>query len=332
MATIRDIARYAGVSVSTASLALNGDKRVRPATRERIVDAATSLDYHPMRAARSLSSGRTYSLQILNPVSDTELSSGFFTRFARGVHDLAREHRYSVALSILDNESEAGEILEHLILERWTDGVILMNPSENGGTLEQLLSAKFPHVVLGRSPKQGSPSVDNDNVQVACDATQHLLERGYAPILFLNGAANYTFTQDRVAGFREAHQNANVEAREELIRFIGGSAEATQQEVNHLLAAGIHFRSVLTVSDAQAVGAMHALIAQGLGVPAQVAVVGMNNDDITEYTHPRLSSIELNACDLGKEAAAILLEAIETTELKAVRRIVPHHLVLRESS
>ncbi|HZJ10770.1 MAG TPA: LacI family DNA-binding transcriptional regulator, partial [Trueperaceae bacterium] len=100
MSTIRDIARMAGVSVSTASLALNGDPRVRPETRERVVDSATSLDYHPLRAARSLSSGRTWAIQLLNPGIDGSLSSGFFARFVRGMHDAARDHGYSVTLSV----------------------------------------------------------------------------------------------------------------------------------------------------------------------------------------------------------------------------------------
>lgn len=332
MPTIRDIATKAGVAVSTASLALNGDGRVRPTTRERVLEAARALEYHPMRAARVLSTGRTYAFHILNPTVDAALSTGFFTRFVRGVHDLAKEHRYSVALSILDDEVEAGVVLERLVLERWADGVILMNPSENEALLAKLSKRRFPHVVLGRGAREDVPSVDNDNVQVACDAAAHLLERHGGPVLLLNGPKHHTFTRDRECGFSKAHAATGAPVDDRLIRFIPGTAERAGREVARLLREGPRFRSILAVNDAQAVGAMHALASEGLRIPDDVAVVGMNNDDIAAYTSPRLTSVELSAQELGRQAATLLLNCLETGRIVAERRLVPHRLVLRESS
>lgn len=332
MSTIRDIAKRAGVAVSTASLALNGDKRVRNETRERILKAAQELNYHPMRAARSLSSGRTWSFQLLNPVTPAALSSGFFTRFAQGIHDIARENRYTVALSILDDESEAQQVLDRFIFERWSDGIILMNPTDNAALLERLRETQFPHVLLGRCPHGEALSVDNDNMHVGLDATLHLLRGGARPLLFLNGPARQTFTDERAEGYRRAHQQLAHPVDANLMRFIPGSADAARQEVTRLLADGVTFRGVLAASDAQALGAMRALHEHGLEIPKDVAVMGMNNDDVAEFTSPTLSSVELNAYELGRSAASLLLEAVEEGSLVKKRHLVSHHLVLREST
>lgn len=327
MSTIRDIARQAGVAVSTASLALNGDARVRSETRQRVLDAAEALNYHPLRAARSLSSGRTYALQLLNPIGEGALSSGFFTRFLRGIHDTAREAGYSVALSVLDDENEAQGLVERLTAERWSDGIILMNPSASPQLVKHLSGNGFPFVVLGRAAVEDPLSVDNDNVQVAFDATRHLLRRG-GPVLLLNGPAQQTFTQDRAAGYRKALEGAF----EPLTRSVPGTVGAARAEVIQLLAEGLEFRSVLAVSDATAIGAMRALREAGRRVPDDVAVMGMNNDDVTEYTDPRLSSVELGAAELGREATTLLLHALADEPVPSRRRLVAHHLVLRESA
>jgi len=336
MSTIRDIARKAGVAVSTASLALNGDERVRTETRARVLEAAEALSYHPMRAARSLSRGITWSLHLLDPDSSGALSNGFFTRFVRGVHDTAQRHGYSVSLSILDNEAEASALARRLVQERWADGIILMNPSASPDTLEGLHEVGFPTVVLGRAPLPHTHSVDSDNVRVGFDATSYLLSRAPGPVLLLNGPRQQTFTRDREEGYLKALERAGQAADPELMRSISGAAGDARQEVDRLLRAGVRFRSVLAVSDGMAVGAMRALREHGKRVPDEVAVMGMNNDDLAEYTDPRLSSVELNAYDLGGRATKLLLAAIGGEQGEAQgdvqRALVPHRLALRESA
>jgi DNA-binding LacI/PurR family transcriptional regulator len=330
--TIRDIARRAGVAVSTASLALNGDERVRDATRQRVLDAAQDLDYHPSRVARGLSQGKTWSLHLLNPVATAALSSGFFTRFVRGIHDTARDHNYGVALSILDDEGEAQALAERLVQERWADGIILMNPSASPGIMTTLARNRFPFVVLGRPPLPDIPSVDNDNRQVAFDATRHLLANTPGPVVLLNGPQHQTFTKDRADGYLQALRIAGRTSSEDLLRYIHGEADAARREVQALLERGVRFRSVLAVSDALAIGAMRALREASLRVPEDVAVMGMNNDDLCEYTDPRLSSVELNAFELGSRATSLLLAAVRGEEPERLRCIVPHRLELRESA
>jgi DNA-binding LacI/PurR family transcriptional regulator len=330
VSTIRDIARLAGVSVSTASLALNDDRRVRVETRQRVLDAAITLDYHPMRAARSLSSGRTWSIHLVNPALETNMSSGFFTRFLRGIHDVARDGTYTLTLTAPEDEHEARSVLKRLVAERWSDGVVLMNPTEHDGMIEDVIATGFPHVLLGRSPIAGVTTVDNDNAAAAYDATAHLIERGRRSLLLVNGPAYRTFTQDRARGFVAACSDAHVDAMH--VVNVEGPAEATTRAIAEHVAAGRPLDGVVAVSDPQAIVTMRALLERGMRVPRDVAIIGMNNDDLTLFTHPSLSTVDLNAYDLGRSAAEALLARIDGGAASGQHRLVPHEVIARESS
>lgn len=331
MKTIRDIAKIARVSVSTASLALRDDPRVRSETRARILDVAKELDYRPMRAARSLSSGKTWTLDVINPVTDVGMSSSFTSRFLHGVHDTAHQARYSVALRIVESEQGAVNTIERLIQERATDGVITMNPSDNESLVDLLADRGVPHVVLGRLAGRSVCSVDNDNIAVAADATEHLIRRGHAPILFLSGPGRHTFTMDRLKGHTETLERHGI-ADGAMTCMSDGTGEAARKHVRGLLAAGTPLRAILATSDVLAIGAMRGIRDAGRSIPGDVALMGMNNDDLTEYTDPRLSSVELNAFELGRRAAHALLHEIGGSPAHAPRAIVPHAIVAREST
>ena len=332
MPTIRDIAREAGVSVSTVSLAINGDPRVKNETRELITRIAERLGYRPTYAARSLSSGKSWIVNVINPVQPSVLTSGFSSRFLHGVHDVARRHRYTVSLTVIENELEAVEAIETLAFEHASDGAILVNPSQSDSLIETLRKHDFPHVMLGRAPTDGVPSVDNDTVAVGFDAATYLIEQDMAPILFLSGPENQTVTQDRLAGFVQAHSDRGVTLDSRLVLHSTGVPEDARLAVKALLDDSIRFSAVLALSDAQALGAMRAIREHGLGIPSDVAVMGMNNDDVTNYTDPTLSSIELNAFELGSRATTLLLGQIGAIQASDLQHIVDHELVLREST
>ena len=331
MKTIRDIAEIARVSVSTASLALRDDPRVRTETRDRILEVARDLDYRPMRAARSLSSGKTWTLDVINPVSDVGLSSSFNSRFLHGVHDTAHQARYSVALRIVENEQGAVDSVARLIQERATDGVISMNPSDNEPLVELLADRGVPHVLLGRLAERMVCSVDNDNIAVAADATEHLIERGHVPILFWSGPGRHTFTMDRLDGYMQSLERHGM-ADGAMTCMSDGTGEAARRHVRELLEDGSPMRAILATSDVLAIGAMRGIRDAGRSIPGDIALMGMNNDDLTEYTDPRLSSVELHAFELGRRAADALLHLIGGTTEHVPRAIVPHAIVAREST
>jgi DNA-binding LacI/PurR family transcriptional regulator len=329
--TIRDIARGAGVSVSTASLALNGDARVRPPTRERVLQVASQLDYHPSLAARSLSRGRTWSLHLLYP-GEGSMSSGFFSRFVRGLHDGARERGTSVALSVPTDEQEARATLLRMIRERWADGVVFINLGPDDPLLDVAAEHAYPHVFVGRAGRAEVPTVDNDNHAVAADVTRTLLERGARHLLLLNGPEGQAFTRERAAGFAAAHAALGVPVADGAVAYTSGRPDAAQRVVDAWLASGRPLDGVVAVSDPLAVAALQVLRRRGVAVPDTVRVFGMNDDDLGRYVTPSLSTVELHASELGAAAAGLLLDQVEGKPLVPNRRIVGHALVERETS
>jgi DNA-binding LacI/PurR family transcriptional regulator len=327
VATIRDIAREAQVSVSTVSLALNDDARVRPETRARVLDVVRRLDYRPTRSARSLSSGLTYSIHLLDPLGGQALTSGFLTRFVRGLHDSARERSYTVAFSIVADEREAVSHTETLISERWTDGIVLLNPSDNSALLDLMAARNFPYVVLGRDPEGRGLSVDNDNGQVGYDSARFLILTGRRRLAFINGAREQTFARDRADGFLAAVAEAGAHGE---VHYNDGTPGSAARLALRAHAEGCD--GVLAASDPQAVAALRALLTAGARVPDDISLMGMNNDALGEYVDPPLTSVDLSAYSLGLEAATLLLERVGNPHLTKERRLVPHSIAKRESA
>jgi DNA-binding LacI/PurR family transcriptional regulator len=329
--TIRDIARGAGVSVSTASLALNGGSRVRAETRDRVLAVAAALDYHPNLAARSLSHGRTWSLQLLYPGEDA-MSSGFFSRFVRGLHDGAHARGSSLTLSVPVDAAEARSTLLRMIRERWADGVVFINLDIDDPMPQLARDHGFPHVVIGRAARDDVPTVDNDNRAVAYDVTRLLLGRGCRHLRLLNGHDGQAFTRERAQGFVDAHRDAGIEVPEGAVVFTDDRPESAQRTVAAWLDGGVPVDGVVATSDPLAVAALQLLRQRRIEVPAQVRVFGMNNDDIGRFGTPSLSSVELHARELGLEAAGLLVDQVEGRRPDPPRRLVGHELIERETS
>ena len=331
MATIRDIAEKAEVSISTVSLALNGDPRVRKSTLEKIIKISEELHYHPNYAAKSLPSGRTWSISVINPANNPALSSGFYSQFLHGVHSAAKKAHYSVSLSLIDDDHES---LIRMLDEHRTDGLIIMNPSHSIPVLERISEREVPHVLLGSVPGKTFLSIDNDNIKAGYDAASALLKEKRTGIMFLSGPENLTFSQDRLKGYKKAHEDFNCPVNEDLIQFCDGFSKSALNLVTEILnSKRIRFDAVLAMSDALAIGAMSAVRRQGISVPEETGIIGFNNDDISEFTDPPLTSVDLNAYLLGENAASLLLRNIEKlkkgSSADEERILVPHTIVYR---
>lgn len=334
MATIKDIAKQAQVSISTVSLALNGDPRVKNTTHDKILRIAEKMQYHPNLAAKTLPSGKTWSISVINPANNPTLSSGFYSQFLHGVHSIAKEAHYSVSVSLIDDDYES---LTRMIDEHRTDGFIIMNPSYSIPIIEGVIEQNIPYVLLGKIHNKEYVSVDNDNIQIGYDATKALLNEDRKRILFLSGPKNMTFSQDRLLGYKQAHTEFQQEICEDLLVYCDGFSKSALAIVSNLLTKKkLEFDGIIAMSDALAVGALVALKAKGLVVPQDVGVIGMNDDDISEFTFPPLTSVNLNAYKLGENAAKLLLQSIEQSrkrvQMNQTRIIIPHTIAFREST
>jgi len=326
-ATLSDVARLAGVSIATASKALNGRAQVRAETRAKVVAAAEQLQFSPNSLARSLLSGRSGTVGLVTH----DLEGRFSIPTLMGAEDAFGTGKVSVLLC--DARGDAIREQHHIqaLLGRRVDGLIIVgarpDPRPSLGNLP------VP-VVYAYAPSDDPRdcSLVSDNVGGGRLAAEHLITCGRSRVAVISGEASYGAAQDRVAGATAALAEAGLEP-------VGGHAlygawteDWGRGAIRGLLAKHPEVDAVLCGSDQIARGVLDALRELGREVPQDVAVMGHDNWEVlATNARPPLTSIDMNLEELGRRAAARLFEAIEGTPAHGVET-VPCRLALRSST
>ena len=326
--TIRDVARRAGVSLTTASRVLSGS--THPVTlkmRERVLRAAQELDFTPNAFARGLSKREFHIIGLVIP----DIQDPYFTEIARGTEDVANRHGYMVLLCNTDRKpAKERKYVEELRAMR--AGIVLTGGAiDREEHLEDLTKHPAPVVVIGRHSLPFS-SVQIDNIQGAIDATSHLIELGYRRIALISGPFNSATASDRLEGFRRAMGQAHIPVDEDLIAESDFTIEGGAQAFRQLLKASRPPDAIFGANDDVAIGAIGEAKRCGLRVPQDLAVVGFNGVAIAEHLDPPLSTIQLPLQRIGEIAAELLLKELQEGETERIHMYVKGQLVVRGST
>ncbi len=332
-ATSQDVADLAGVSRTTVSFVLNNvpGVKITEETRQRVLEAARQLDYYPTSAARILASGKTCRIGlVLCEQRDHLIADAFLPSFLRGVSDLAHQEGYRVVFqSTGDKTGEAAYV--SLLREQHVDGLIVSGPRSNDHQLYRLHEEGYPLVLHGRLPDCALPFVDVDNVGGARKAVSHLIGLGHRRIgLITNAPLSYTSSQDRLAGYRQALQEAGLPLDEGLIRYGEFSPESGRKAMESLLALPSPPSAVFVASDVVALGAMTAVRECGVRIPQDVALVGFDDLFLAAYVSPPLTTVRLPAYGLGWAAGDLLIRLINDEPVER-RMLLESELVIRRS-
>lgn len=326
-----DIARLAGVSVSTVSRALNGSELVNAETRQRVAELARSLNYSINFGARNLRLQENKTVAVVVPydaASRQNVSDPFFLSIVGAIADALTDRGYDMLLSRVD--------AEHLdTASRWFDsgkaiGIILIGQWRQHDKLNEMAARKLPLVVWGgEMPQQLYCSVGGDNVLGGLLATQHLLKLGRKRIAFI-GDAQLPEVWLRRQGYVQALREAGLEpdaALELPASFEPGVATGAVRE---FCARVREFDAVFCCSDVLALLTMQALRAEGRSVPADVAVVGYDDMPLAAYSDPPLTTVHQPVAEAGAELVEALLGQLRGERLGP--RTMPVYLKLRDSA
>ena len=324
-ATIRDVARRAQVSVASVSRALNGLDNVSEKTRSRVIAAATALGYVPHAGARSLSLARTNAIGVVLP----DVHGEFFSEIVRGMDLAANECGYLLLLSNMHEPSPQAESALRAMRGR-VDGLIVMAPHLDRATLERALPAATPAVLINAPADVRDYSnlrVDNE---AGVDAVvSHLAALGRRHIVHVAGPDDNLDAQERAAAFRRAMaRHASVE--EATILPGDFTEEAGAAAIGRLLAQGARFDALFAANDMMAVGALQALQAAGLRVPADVAVAGF--DDVPLARHLGLSTVRARVAELGARAVERLVTMLNGGDDEPAQEFHATELVVRRTT
>lgn len=327
--TIKELSRRLGISVSTVSKSLNDYPDVSPETRNRVLEMARELGYHPTRAARSLRRGRTDKIGLLvnNPLPFVgeyiaEIISGAALTAEQLGNNLVL---YTRAVTHPDE-------LKRICRGREVDGLMLIfAPSEE--VVAVLEQENMPFVVFGRRVEHpGVSFVAVDNRAGAFALTQHLIEQGHERIGFTTRPELGTVSKDRFTGYQEALADANIPFAEELVIETIIEPLSGYNAMNTFLDLADPPTAVFAFYDLMAVDALDAAQDRGVHIPDDVAIAGFDGLHSSLISKPRLTTVQQPLNQMGQRAMELLLSRIEDNSQPPITEIFPVELIIRQST
>jgi LacI family transcriptional regulator, galactose operon repressor len=328
LATIREVALAAGVSIATVSRVFNNNSLVSGDTAERVLAAADLLDYWPNSAAQSLATSCTFTFGVLLP----DLFGEFYSDVIRGIDQQARLNNYQILLSSSHSNSEDVLAASRAMLGR-IDGMIVMAPDEASIDTVERVRRRVPVVLLNpRFEVEGCHSVGIANFDGAKMAVAHLLSMRHRQIAFISGPEGNVDAEERLKGFHQALLDFGLDPDQAQV-IPGDFSEISGFEAGtRLLASQVRPTAVFAANDSMAIGLMASLGRGGLRIPEDIAVVGFDNVSIAGYLNPALTSVHADACGLGKQAMDILLDSLRSkVQVEQIRQVIPTVLKVRKS-
>lgn len=344
--TGKDVARRAGVSLATVSLALSGrfqeGHAVAEATRERIINVAAELGYVPNHIGRSLRQRKTTILALLVP----DLTNPYYTEIFEGGHRVALQRGYELTVVSAANPRSREHTIR-LLRGGSVDGVIVAHhAAELLQELRRPPGQWVPTVtVQGASPDPEIPGIRVDTREGAFVATRHLVALGHRRIAHLTVIPPSDYAADdpmappsshRLLGYRRALEEAGIEYRPGLV--VTGDIEGHLLEVGAAAVRDLLQRpaprptAAFIYNDMLAIGAIRELLDRGVRVPEDIAIVGHDGIDLGAFTNPRLTSVAHRCREQGNLAVETLCDLLEGRFPAEVDRVLPPELVVRESS
>ncbi len=338
---IADVARQAGVSKATVSFAFNSPERLSTETVERIRDVADNLGYRPHPVARMLAQRRTMTLGVLTPQTlSVAFSNPFFATFSQGLASAVEplDYRLLFVSPVQGSLARAASLAG-------VDGFVAIGLGEDHPEVEQIRTAGLPIVLVDSAAFSEHGSIEVED-EIGCRlAAEHLIGLGHREFVVLavdppdygeDAALRRTIansvTERRLAGYRTALLAAGIALGDDRVvsgpaSFSGGVAafDAALRECPD-------FTAVLAMSDAMAIGAMHAARERGISVPGNLSVVGFDDLAIAEYTRPPLTTVHQPIFEKGAQAVAMLLTALDDRSARPEHRRLETRLVVRGST
>lgn len=326
--TIRDVAEYAGVSHQTVSRVINNSERVSPETRAAVERAIKTLGYTPNAIARSMAMGRTSTLACISP----NLTDFTFASIIEGAEAESRKHGYYLVSSSASTENEFSQLIEELFTSGRAEGLFVINPYADGR--HALVPPGTPTVFVGTHPRDVCEvsSVALDDVNIAREATQHLIELGHRRIAMITGPLVEDCSQDRSTGFEKALEKSGIQPIEKFVITGDWSATSGYEAFQELFSSPTPPTAIFAQNDRMAVGALRAARERDIPVPEKLSVIGVDDMPLSSYFDPPLTTMRQEPIKIGQEAARLLINALTEEEASPQHKLLQAQLIKRKST
>ncbi|MEH6593662.1 MAG: LacI family DNA-binding transcriptional regulator [Halioglobus sp.] len=333
MASIKDVAKLAGVSIATVSRYMADPDSIREKNRQGVAQAIATTGYAPNTLAQNFRRGKTSLVLVILP----DIGDPFFTDIMEGISRVAKELKYSILIRETGMNTLSWDDYSAMILSKQADGIILLasicpftpaaDRPEGAQQVPIVLSCENVTPELGQFP-----SVRIDNVRAARDATNHLLALGHENIAFISGLATSTLTADREEGYRQAIRQANPKNPAGRVVEGGLCLDGARRATRELLSDKHPPTAIFCSNDEMAMGSIHEIKAANLRVPEDISVIGFDGIRYAEIMDPPLTTIVQPAREIGEKTMRRLARSIAGENIGSGVEIVPHELKVRSST
>jgi LacI family transcriptional regulator len=337
MSTIKDVAKKAGVSISTVSLVINKKGYVAPKTREKILNVIDDLNYKPLHSARKLATQKTGNLGYIvweAHFSEVEI---FYSQIFLGMEYAARETDHYILLTTVKEEFDPKEDLPRFLKFRDVDGVVLAGRVPHS-LIEYLEHQGLPFVLIDYAiPGKVYNSIVIDNFNGAYQAVEQLIKSGKQNIGFIGGSYYHPSIKERYRGYKEALESKGLGTngyfeKHSYLKNEETSPEIGRSGIQHLLERNQNLDAVFCCNDTTALGVVNALKNQSRTIPDEVAVVGFDDISSAAFCTPSLSTVRVPKLDIGKQAYKLLTEIIDNPNATPQTRTISVEYIKRKSS
>jgi LacI family transcriptional regulator len=328
-ASIKDVAREAGVSIATVSRVLNDIDVVNEDTKKKVKDAIKKLAYRPNIVARSLKTQKSSTIGIIIP----DISNQFYPEIVRGCEDVANIYNYNIMLCNadldVDKEMEALKILK----EKMIDGVIYMSNSMDHNIISLIKELEMPTVLVETTDAEGVfPSVTIDNVMAGADAVKYLIGKGNKKIAYVGTTIEkVNALSKRYEGYNKGLEEMGITLDKDLVYLGGVKARDGYKGINIILDSGMEVDAVFCASDELAMGVINALRDRSIKVPENIDVMGFDDIYSASVFYPKLTTVAQPMYDMGSVSMRMLIKAINNLKVEEEHFVLPYRIVERDS-
>lgn len=306
-ATIKDVAKYAGVSISTVSKYINGG-RVREKNRQRIEEAIKALDFKVNELARGLKTNRTMTVGVLIP----SLENIFFTSIISYMENILLKNRYSTIVCDYRNDVKLEKIKFEFLMDKMVDGIIMVPHEEDIQYINKAFEKNIPVVLIDRMAKGIECDVVlTDNLNASYNAVEQLIMRGHRRIGIICGPKDVYTTQERLKGYIRVHEDYSLQIDDRLIKFGNYDVESGYNLLLRLLEEVPPPSAVFVTNYEMTVGAVMAVNEKNICIPKDLSLIGFDNIQLAKVVKPSLSIVTQPIQQIGETAATILLKRMK---------------------
>jgi len=328
---MKDVAREAGVSISTVSHVLNKTRNVIPETKLRVDKAITKLSFEPSSLARALKTNRTYTLGMLASNS----TNPFFMEVLQGVEEACFERGYSLILC--NSNYKADRLLAQLktLIKKRVDALIVLTTHDAPEFEEYLNKQKeLPVVILDAKSVHNCCTISDNSVLGGRLATDYLIEQGHVNIACLTGPEAHPRSNDRLLGFKGTMEKHDLPVLDKWMVPAALTVQGGYEAMNKLFnrcASGALPQAIFAFNDMMALGAYRAIQERGLRIPEDISIIGYDDLELVSYLNPPLTTIRQPRQQLGEQAADLLINYLQTKTPMPDDLVLTPELVVRQS-